>query len=833
MGGMSSSDLDPDRPVLPPHRDFRSHYQGNVHHFFFVSTEICSHSLHRQSRHNFAHPQIFLATLAIDLAHLNIVKYHCTHPSAAFLRWSYAHVDACATLSRGLNFAFSAVKWTRLFGLEHPICPQIHICPLLSGSSQPKDTFTSIDSISGSRFNETSDYRQKARILYFSERSTKPNRFFPISIMMSPLNGWKVLSPGWVSRDTQGSLVSIVKRIDIPITSMTTPGQLEASRHDPFNQASKYALGWVYFSIVLLVFTFVIRSYHIWGDKIRAALYREELRNFDKSLELDHEMATPATANSTSSFFPVHGALPPPPKRESAIANMPWLNYSIAFVRWIFYRPIPVIRLWKLEIVPPSLGAIFIVGLAFIFVTLYSFVPQPLFYNSIRDGSPPLAIRAGMLSVSLLPWIIALSMKANLISMLTGIGHERLNVLHRWAGYLCMFLALVHMIPFFITPVWEDGALELFRQFIKGDYYIYGSGLAALVPLAVLCLHSLPIFRNRMYELFVTLHAPISVVFVGMMFWHCANFLTSWHYLYTTVAIWAASYIIRVFYLNWTNPFRLSWLIGEESAVTILPENAVKVTIPTQMRWKPGQYVYLRMPGISIFENHPFTIASLCSDEFPSSYGEEYRDMALVFRPFGGFTNKVLNTALVKGPFKTYRAFIDGPYGGMRRELAAFDHVVFFAGGSGITAIASQLLDLIKRMRDGKALTRTVRVIWALKRPETMEWFKEELRICREYAPPGTVSFHFYLTGSTRYTHQPSRSRPHSGAFHDKINDVFQGVASKRDSAYIREEAAGDEEREKELRRENEDTIAALPSAHMAGTSPLLPLPNKIPVPAA
>nr|KMM66839.1 ferric reductase [Coccidioides posadasii RMSCC 3488] len=633
--------------------------------------------------------------------------------------------------------------------------------------------------------------------------------------MMSPLNGWKVLSPGWVSRDTQGSLVSIVKRIDIPITSMTTPGQLEASRHDPFNQASKYALGWVYFSIALLVFTFVIRSYHIWGDKIRAALYREELRNFDKSLELDHEMATPATANSTSSFFPVHGALPPPPKRESAIANMRWLNYSIAFVRWIFYRPIPVIRLWKLEIVPPSLGAIFIVGLAFIFVTLYSFVPQPLFYNSIRDGSPPLAIRAGMLSVSLLPWIIALSMKANLISMLTGIGHERLNVLHRWAGYLCMFLALVHMIPFFITPVWEDGALELFRQFIKGDYYIYGSGLAALVPLAVLCLHSLPIFRNRMYELFVTLHAPISVVFVGMMFWHCANFLTSWHYLYTTVAIWATSYIIRVFYLNWTNPLRLSWLIGEESAVTILPENAVKVTIPTQMRWRPGQYVYLRMPGISIFENHPFTIASLCSDEFPSSYGEEYRDMALVFRPFGGFTNKVLNTALVKGPFKTYRAFIDGPYGGMRRELAAFDHVVFFAGGSGITAIASQLLDLIKRMRDGKALTRTVRVIWALKRPETMEWFKEELRICREYAPPGTVSFHFYLTGSTRYTHQPNRSRPHSGAFHDKINDVFQGVASKRNSAYIREEAAGDEEREKELRRENEDTIAALPSAYI------------------
>ncbi|EEP79659.1 conserved hypothetical protein [Uncinocarpus reesii 1704] len=633
--------------------------------------------------------------------------------------------------------------------------------------------------------------------------------------MSPPFSRWEAISAGLTSRKVHGALESLAKRIDIPFTSMTTPSQIEASTQDPFNEASKYALGWVYFSIVLLVFTFVIRSYHIWGDKIRAALYKEELRTIDKAVESDQEMVTPATANSTSSFFPVHGALPPPPKRDSSIVKIRWLNYTIAFVRWIFYRPLPVMRIWKLEIVPPPLAAIVIVSFALIFVTLYSFLPQPLFYKSIKDGSPPLAIRAGMIAVSLVPWIVALSMKANLISMLTGIGHERLNVLHRWAGYICMFLALVHMIPFYITPVWEDGALELFRQFIKGDFYIYGSGLAALVPLGVLCLHSLPFLRNRMYELFVTMHAPIAMVFVGMMFWHCANFLTSWHYLFTTVAIWLVSYGIRLFYLNWTNPFRLSFLIGEESAVTILPENAVKVTIPTQMRWRPGQYVYLRMPGISVFENHPFTIASLCSDDFPSSYGEEYRDMTLVFRPFSGFTNKVLNTALIKGPYKTYRAFIDGPYGGMRRELAAFDHVVFFAGGSGITAIASQLLDLIRRMRDRKALTRTVRVVWALKRPETMEWFKEELRICREYAPPGTVCCQFYITGSKRYTEQPTPSRPHSGAFHDKINDVFQGVASKRTSAFIREEAAGDEERENELRRENEDTIAALPSAYV------------------
>lgn len=263
--------------------------------------------------------------------------------------------------------------------------------------------------------------------------------------------------------------------------------------------------------------------------------------------------------------------------------------------------------------------------------------------------------------------------------------------------------------------------------------------------------------------------------------------------------------------------------------VTLMPENAIKITIPTQVRWRPGQYIYLRMPGISIFENHPFTIASLCSDDFPSGYGDEYRDMVICFRPFGGFTNRVLKSALEKGPWHTYRAFIDGPYGGMRRRLDAFDNVIMIAGGSGITAIISQLLDLIKRMRDGKAITKNVTVIWAIKRPETLEWFREELRICREFAPPDSVQVQFFITAAKR---QPKTgmvmsaqtpNRPVSAIFHEKMNEAFQGIAekrlsqmsTKRHSALIADEAQGDPEVEKKLREENEDAITALPQAHV------------------
>lgn len=612
------------------------------------------------------------------------------------------------------------------------------------------------------------------------------------------------------------SITSLAKRVNVPVTASTTGKELAEMQRDPWSQSGKYGYGFVYFAVVLLVITSVIRFYHIWGDKMRIAYYKEHkehrphLQPAASEIVEEYELPSAGTDASSAHFFPPASPYAPPKRREWIVQRIVPLRKAIALMRWIFYRPMPVIRIGKLEFVFPSLAVTAIVLVALIFVTLYCFLPQPLYYYSIALGSPPLAIRAGMLAVAMVPWIVALSTKANFISMLTGLGPERLNGLHRWSAYICLFLSLVHMVPFYITPIWEDGAMINYRTFITLPMYAYGNGIAAIVPLIVLCVHSLPFLRHKMYELFIVIHIPVSWIFVAMLFWHTKNFLSSWGYLWATVVIWIISYTLRLFYLNWSNPFRTdSFMIGEESAVTILPQGALKVTVPTKMRWRPGQYVFLRMPRMAFFENHPFTIASLCSDDFPSEYGEDYRDLTLVFRPFHGFTRKVFKKALENGPYKIYSALLEGPYGGMQREMSAFDDVVFFAGGSGITAIASQLLDLIKKIRDGKAVTKSVKVIWALKTAETMEWFQEELRICRDSAPSNIVNCHFFLTGLGK-DDQAGRD-----LVQEKIYGMLQGI-DKRNSAYIREEAAGDAEIEKELRRENEDGLAALPNAYTA-----------------
>ncbi|SPN99959.1 related to Fre1p and Fre2p [Cephalotrichum gorgonifer] len=629
------------------------------------------------------------------------------------------------------------------------------------------------------------------------------------------------------SKMTTNTVAELAKRIFIPLTPTSPPGLVEANTVDPWIESGKYGLAWTYFALALMGTVLLMRFWHFWQDKIRQAIYKQQIEDHYRAtynIEMDYSHA-PETGPGGRVFFPETGDASAEKefRPKAHFSSIGVVNDTLALFRWVFYRPIPDLAWRRHRFSFSSLAVLACVFIAVAFVILVSFLKQPLYWQSIAYGSPPLAVRSGMIAVAMTPWIIATSMKANLLTVLIGIGPERLNVFHRWAGYICLLLSLIHTVPFYVQPVWTEDGVEVFqRLFPGGSGLVYGTGIACLVPLIWLCVGSLPFIRRIAYELFVMLHVPVGAVYIALLIWHTKNYLASWNYLWASIGIWVVCYIMRFFKLNWVKPWRYSFLVGDEAAITLMSENAIKITIPTQMRWKPGQFVYLRMPGISLFENHPFTISSMCSDDFPSEYGDEYRDCVVVFKPYGGFTRRVLDTAIDKGPFHTYRAFLDGPYGGMRRDLAAFDTCVLIAGGSGITALMSQLLNLIKRMRDGKAITRKVVVVWAIKRLEAMDWFREELRICRDSAPPDSVTCKFFVTATTRPQkmaiggegpggNEARGPRALSNMFHDKLDGFVAGIASKRNSAFIMAEAQGDPERERELRAEDNDRITALP----------------------
>lgn len=282
-------------------------------------------------------------------------------------------------------------------------------------------------------------------------------------------------------REVVDAISSLVRRIHIPFNSSSPPGLIEANTVDPWNKSGKYALAYVYFCIPLLVIAGSLRYYHLFTDKIRTALYQEEVlkSSATSSPDTDYELSVLYTDKSTNKFFPREGPLPGTAQTQSSVSSVGPINNLIAIFRFLFYRSIRQFQIrkgWR-PLTFPSLGVSIIVSGAFILGILYSFVPQPLFWESIQYGSPPLAVRSGMLAVALMPWIVGLSMKANLITLITGIGHERLNVLHRWGAYLCLALSIVHTVPFYITPVWEKGARHVFESiFSQEGFYAYGTG---------------------------------------------------------------------------------------------------------------------------------------------------------------------------------------------------------------------------------------------------------------------------------------------------------------------------------------------------------------------
>lgn len=301
---------------------------------------------------------------------------------------------------------------------------------------------------------------------------------------MTALDAWEQ-SFSLVERNLQGAAKSLVPRINVPYNNSSPADLKQANTVDPWNQSGKYALGWVYFCIILLVGAMVMHIFHAFTDRIRTAIHEDELHYASQASSPDDDYELPAlpTDKSTTKFFPHVGEIPQSPMLEEQDAFAPFrrpINFVIALFRYFFYRPIPELR-WSKKYKPiefPALSIVLLTFAAVVFVCLYTFVPQPLYWKTLADGSPPVAIRSGMLAISLVPWIIAMSMKANIVTFLTGIGHERLNVLHRWTAYLCLLLSLIHTVPFYVQGASDPVGNATFQgYFNRQNMYIYGSGM--------------------------------------------------------------------------------------------------------------------------------------------------------------------------------------------------------------------------------------------------------------------------------------------------------------------------------------------------------------------
>jgi hypothetical protein len=119
---------------------------------------------------------------------------------------------------------------------------------------------------------------------------------------------------------------------------------------------------------------------------------------------------------------------------------------AVAFLRFWTYRR-PSNRLTrKIGLRRISYGALTLLAISTAFLSVLPWPQRQYLRAHFILGSPPLSVRCAMIISALTPLTVALAGKVNIITWITGVGHAKLNVYHRYVSYVILCLATVHTV---------------------------------------------------------------------------------------------------------------------------------------------------------------------------------------------------------------------------------------------------------------------------------------------------------------------------------------------------------------------------------------------------
>ncbi|OBZ76332.1 putative ferric reductase transmembrane component [Grifola frondosa] len=343
--------------------------------------------------------------------------------------------------------------------------------------------------------------------------------------------------------------------------------------------------------------------------------------------------------------------------------------------------------------------------------------------------------RAAHLASCQLPFIVALAGKNNIISFFTGIGHEKLNILHRAAARTCLILLWIHAICRA-----SSGLPEQF-DFSHGWMRWGVAGLAAFTLTTILSIRPV---RNMFFEFFLLSHIALVGIFLVGGYLHARE--PGWgDYIWPALVVWAFDRVLRFSRLLWNN--RGKHGSGHEhttATVELITSDTIRLTLRRRFDWSAGQHAYVILPTVSDIptEAHPFTIASI-SKSLDGTNGPEEKDVVFLIRGRTGFTGRLRDYAERNGVC-TVPAFVDGPYG-CPPDLTKYS----LACGSGVSYTLPLLLDLVHNAHAKKSSVRRVVFVWAVRDADHLEWISKVLTeaLASAHSTSLVVEPNVYVTG--------------------------------------------------------------------------------------
>ncbi|MCA0891825.1 ferric reductase-like transmembrane domain-containing protein [Microbulbifer agarilyticus] len=303
-------------------------------------------------------------------------------------------------------------------------------------------------------------------------------------------------------------------------------------------------------------------------------------------------------------------------------------------------------------------------------MTSYAMEGASLAVQIARGGGACLNLNAALVLIPILRSILTL-LRHNILHRLLPL--DRLTDAHRLFGFAIILFSGIHISAHIVNYVQANQPLleNLFSTTV---------GLTGVAISACLLLMWRSAQRRKTdYERFVLTHLLYAPFIVAILI-HAPNF---WLWFTPVAILLLIDALIRFF-------FRYKRV--EITDLKPLSERVTQVKFKRGKHFKfvPGDYIRIRIPAISRWEWHPFTLSA----------APESNRIDIHVRHAGNWTAALNNLANKrhKGRQK-WTAYIDGPYAAPTSGFYRAPVAVLIAGGIGVTPFASVIHSFLKSAR--------------------------------------------------------------------------------------------------------------------------------------
>ena len=237
---------------------------------------------------------------------------------------------------------------------------------------------------------------------------------------------------------------------------------------------------------------------------------------------------------------------------------------------------------------------------------------------------------------------------------------------------------------------WLGVLVGAWHGYVSQEWNI--TGLVLTGAMGGLILFSFWPIRRKFFEAFFRFHWVLFLVVIGFSIAHGAGIVL------IGAGLWLFDVILRiaVTFVNKKNERKL--------LATRLPADVIRLTFPkNNFKYKAGQYCFICIPGVSLFEWHPFSISS-------SSHEPK---VTLHIRVLGDWTKKLYDHM---EQTREILAYVDGPYGAPSVDIDSdkYKLFMFFSGGIGITPAQSICNELLHQYKRGRPLHKVI-FVWSVR----------------------------------------------------------------------------------------------------------------------